>query len=149
MKGNYPSLLRVLRRGVRVLPGDGTNRRTLVHIDDAAQAFALAALGGVPPGTYNVTDGSVHRFDDIVRSLQQAAGRRPGVRYVSAAWLQAALRIPEAAARLASLDFPGRALVDKVVEDVAVSGDALVASSAFRPRVTSLADGWLTSEGTP
>ena len=146
MKGNYPSLMRVLRRGVRLLPGDGQNRRTLVHVADAARAFALAATGGIPAGTYNLTDGQVHRFDAVVRSLQVAAGRRPGVRYVPAGLVRSALRVPETLAGLAGRAFPGPLLVDKMTEDVAVAGDALIAASAYRPRVTRLADGWLSPD---
>ena len=143
MKGNYPSLMRVLRRGVRVLPGDGQNRRTLVHVSDAARAFVLAAAGGVPPGTYNLTDGQVHRFDAVVRSLQEVAGRRPGMCYVPAPVVRGALRVPETLAGLAGRALPGPLLVDKMTEDVAVAGDALIAVSAYRPRMTRLADGWL------
>lgn len=146
MKGNYPSLMRLLRRGVRTLPGDGTNRRTLIHIEDAARAFALAATGGVPSGTYNLTDGQLHTFDSVVRSLQVAVGRRPGVRYVPASWVRAALRVP---AWLSGGRLPGPVLVDKITEDVAVSGDALFAATAFRPRVERLANGWTSPESAP
>lgn len=145
MKGNYPSLMRLLRRGVRVLPGDGTNRRTLVHVDDAAQAFVAGLTA--PPGTYNVTDGTVHRFDAVVRSLQEAAGRRPGIAYVPAGLVRGALRVPEALARLAGRRFPGPLLLDKMVEDVAVSGNAYIASSSYQPQVKSLAGGWLSTPG--
>lgn len=144
MRGNYPMLLRALGAGVRVLPGDGENRRTLIHLDDAADAFTLAATGDVPAGTYNVTDGRIHPFDQVVRSLQAAAGRRPGVRYVPAELVRTALRPPTAALRLARRPVDPAALVDKVVEDIAVSGDLLVASSPYSPTTDTLA-GWLTS----
>lgn len=143
MKGNYPALQRVLARGVRWLPGDGTNRRTLVHVDDAAQAFEVA-LGGLAPGVYNVTDGQVHAFDAVVRSLQEAVGRRPGVRYLPAAWVRAGLAVPAALASAAGRSFPGLALVDKMTEDVAVSGQKLLDASAYRPAHLSLRDGWAT-----
>ena len=142
MKGNYPALQRMLGAGLRVLPGNGANRRTLVHVSDAAAAFALAAAGGVPPGTYNLTDGRVHSFDALVRSLQAAAGRVPGVYYVPAAPVRAVLDLPAAAARVVGRRFSGPALVDKLVEDIAVSGERLAVASAFRPSVDVLAHGW-------
>lgn len=145
MKGNYPLLAKLLRTGVRVLPGDGANRRTLVHVEDVAQAFRLAAGGQIPAGTYNVTDGHVHSFDEIVRSLQQAVGVRPGVRYVPAAPVRAALRLPSALARLVGRSFPGPALVDKLTEDVAVSGQQLIEATPYRPAFERLADGWAAS----
>ena len=145
MKGNYPSLARLLHRGVRVLPGDGTNRRTLVHVEDAAQALALAAEGPVPPGLYNLTDGAVHDFDAVVRSLQRAVGVRPGVRYVSDRLLRPALAVPEGAARLLGRRLPARALLDKMVEDVAVSGRRLIDRTPYAPRFGSLDAGWAAS----
>ena len=142
MKGNYPSLARLLARGIRVLPGDGTNRRTLVHVSDAAQALALAATGRVPPGLYNLTDGKVHSFDAIVRSLQAAMGTREGVRYLPAGLVRPALAMPEVLARAVGRRVSVRALLDKLVEDVAVSGDALLAASPYRPRYSDLHAGW-------
>ena len=142
MKGNYPSLARLLARGVRVLPGSGTNRRTLVHVADAAQAFALAATGEVPAGLYNLTDGRVHTFDAIVRSLQVAVGVKPGVHYVPTAVVRPVLAVPEALARAVGRRVPARALLDKLVEDVAVAGDTLQAASPYRPQYADLRDGW-------
>lgn len=146
MKGNYPSLMGALRRGLRVLPGDGTNRRTLIHVSDAARAFTAALT--VAPGTYNATDGRVHTFDALVQSLQVVAGKKPGMRYISAAPVRAVLRVPEALARLVGRRFPGPLLVDKMTEDVAVSGDTLISASGYQPRVEHLADGWLGAGGS-
>lgn len=145
MKGNYPSLARLLRRGVRVLPGDGANRRTLVHVGDAARALALAAGGDVAPGLYNLTDGAVHDFDAIVRSLQRAVGVRPGMRYVPVRLVRPALAVPEAAARLVGRRLPARALLDKLVEDVAVSGRLLIDRTPYAPQFGSLDAGWAAS----
>ncbi|MEM6287660.1 MAG: NAD-dependent epimerase/dehydratase family protein [Bacteroidota bacterium] len=146
MKGNYPSLARLLRRGVRVLPGDGTNRRTLVHLGDAVQALAQAASGAVPAGVYNLTDGRVHTFDAILRGIQRAVGRRPGVRYVPAGVVRPLLAVPEGLARLAGRRVPARALLDKLTEDVAVDGTALIAASPYRPRYVDLDVGWAASD---
>ncbi len=145
MKGNYKALIRVLKQGLHVLPGDGTNRRTLVHVDDAAQAF-VEAIRSAPPGTYNVTDGQIHAFDAVVRSFQVVSGRRPGVRYVPVARLRAALDTPVTGVRVVGRHFPGVELIDKIVEDVAVSGDVFVSASGYRPRVLRLVDGWSAPE---
>ena len=145
IRGNYPTLARALGLGLRVLPGDGANRRTLVHLDDAVQALTLAVGGEVGTGLYNLTDGGVHTFDDIVRSLQRAVGRRPGVRYVPAAWARRALAAPSALAGAAGRRFDGPALVDKLVEDVAVSGERLTERTPYAPRYGSLDAGWAAS----
>lgn len=142
MKGNYPPLARLLRRGVRVLPGTGRNRRTLVHVYDAARAFVLAAMGEIPSGTYNVTDGSTHTFDEIVRSLQDAVGRQPGVYYVPGRPVRVAGDAISVVASLVGVRLSLASLVDKLMEDVAVSGDALQEVSPYRPAVRTLAEGW-------
>ena len=142
MKGNYPMLARLLRAGLRVLPGDGTNLRTLVHVEDAAQAFALAAAGAVPPGTYHVTDGQTHSLDAILRSMQEWQGKKPGIRYVPPGVVRAALVAPAAVASLLGRSLPGPALVDKLTEEVAVSGDRLINGTPYHPKMTDLTAGW-------
>lgn len=138
MKGNYPTLQRALGAGLPILPGDGSNRRTLVHLRDVSSAFALAAAGGVPRGTFNLTDGSVHRFDDVVRSLQVSAGRNPGVRYVSAASVRAALRPLSFAAQRSGRRFDIDSLLEKMVEDVAVAGNLLIDRTTYVSEVETL-----------
>jgi UDP-glucose 4-epimerase len=140
MKGNYPKLMRLLDR-TRVLPGDGRNRRTLVHVDDAAAAV-IAALALSGAGTYNVTDARVHTFDEIVRSMQTAIGKNPGVRYIPSKPINAILALPAAVLRVAGKATDPRSMVNKLIEDIAISGDRFIAESSYRPRVTDLAGAW-------
>ena len=131
MRGNYRTLAVLLARGLPVLPGTGSNRRTLVHRDDVASAALLAAEHPAATGNvFNVTDGDIHAFDEIVRAVQRAAGRRPGVRYLPAAPLLALARV----ARVSHL-------VERVTEDVAVSGERIQHALGFVPRVP-LDAGW-------
>lgn len=146
MKGNYPRLVRALRRRRLALVGDGSNRRTVVHTEDACDAAIRTAerreaLGQV----YNVTDGGVHTMREIVRAIAAALGRS-----------QPKLRLPEGPVRLAAglledgLRAVGkrspvnRATIDKLTEDIAVSGEKIKTELGFIPSY-DLQKGWRTT----
>lgn len=143
MRGNYPLLLRALRAGAAVMIGDGRNRRTLVYVDDVARAAVLAARHPAAVGaTFNVTDGEPHRFDEILRAMQRALGRREGVLYVPAAPLRSALAGLARGGRAVGLRAPvGPEAVDKLTEDMAVSGRRLQEVLGFAPAY-DLGHGW-------
>jgi nucleoside-diphosphate-sugar epimerase len=143
MKGNYLRLLRALHKGFFVGIGSGANRRTLIFDEDLAEAVYVSGTHTEGIGRiYNATDGQIHSFQSIVESMCQALGRKP------LRW-----RLPlapvKAGAKLAEIGFSliGRrspitcSIVDKVVEDVAVSGTRLERELSFCPRV-SLLTGW-------
>ena len=97
MKGNYVRLLEALRR-YRFLYVGETNRRTLVYDDDVAAAAVLAAEHPAALGqVYNVSDGRVHTFREIVEVMCQALGRRPPHLQVPVSWVRAGAGIAEAA----------------------------------------------------
>lgn len=142
MKGNYRLLAKALSRGVRVMVGTGLNRRSLVHVEDVAQAALQVALSPETSGEiFNVTDGSVHTFDRIVRAMQVAMGMTPNIWYVPAGPVKAGLSIVRVAAAALGRRFSGPLLVDKLTEDVAVSGDKLIRETGYKPAY-SLARGW-------
>jgi UDP-glucose 4-epimerase len=67
MKGNLARLIAAVRRGwLPPLPETG-NRRSLVHVDDVAQALLLAAAQPAAAGrTYFVTDGRPIRAGNCI-----------------------------------------------------------------------------------
>ncbi len=148
MKGNYIALLRLLKKGLAVRVGDGSNRRTLVHVADACRAIDRVLQAGVPSGLYNVTDGQVHTLDDVVSAMAAALGVRP-----------ATITVPRglAFAAAGALDAVGRPFggdrarfvqaVAKYVEDVAVSGERFMRTFGFAPAY-GLAEGWQETAGT-
>lgn len=149
MKGNYPMLARVLGKGVRLFVGDGKNRRSLVHTADVARAAVLASEHPDAAGeTFNVTDGYVHRFDDIVHAMQQAMGGSPGVVYVPASLARPLLIAARFLLGFVGVRFSGPLLLDKLIEDVAVSGDKLRDVLGFEPKYTLL-DGWQDALAAP
>jgi UDP-glucose 4-epimerase len=140
VKGNYRTMLERLARGQAfpVLPG--SNRRSLIFVDDLASAALLAIDDPRAAGqTFNVTDGQFHTVAEIVGAMCAALGRgmpRFGVPSSAAAAMVKMSR-PLLRGRLANIS----ALVDKFVEDVTVDGSALQRELGFRPSV-DLHEGW-------
>jgi nucleoside-diphosphate-sugar epimerase len=74
-RGNVQRLLRLIDRGRFVWVGEGTNRKSLIHVDDAARACVQPlALDGDPVDTYNVSAPAVS-MREIVEELGRALGR--------------------------------------------------------------------------
>jgi UDP-glucose 4-epimerase len=143
VKGNYERLVRALARGRFVQVGDGTNARTLVFEDDAAQAILLAASRPDAKGTtFNVTDGSIHEVREIISAISAALGRRPPRLAVPAGLAVGGARSLEQAFKFVGRRPPvTRETLDKYLEHVAVSGRRMQDVLGFQPRWT-LAEGW-------
>jgi UDP-glucose 4-epimerase len=143
MKGNYRRLLSALKNRHFVMVGNGLNRRTLVHVQDVCQAAILAAGQEVVLGQiYNVTDGGIHTFQQIVRAMCSALGRGyPKIR-ISQNSVYRMLGFVEDAFRLFGQKAPiGRFSVDKLLEDMAVRGDKIRTELGYRP-IFDLETGW-------
>lgn len=147
MRGNYRRLADALRRGRFVPVGAGTNRRTLVHEQDAIEAAILAADRiREQPGLFNVTDGTTHSMREILAAMSSALGR-PEPRW----------RIPTPLARAAAagLDVAAAAigrpsvyryLLAKYLEDAEVRGERIQRALGFEPRF-GLEAGWRDAVG--
>jgi UDP-glucose 4-epimerase len=143
MKGNYVRLLDALRKRRFCYVGDGRNRRTLIYDEDVAAAALLAAEHPQAPGNvYNVTDGRVHTFHEIVEAMCRALGRRPPRLHVPVSLVRACIAAAEGGLRCLGRKSPvTRKLLDKLVEDVAVSGAKIERELHYRPQV-DLLNGW-------
>ena len=67
--------VRLARRRMFPLAGDGSNFFSSIHVDDGATA-AVAALQA-PAGVYNVTDDEPLRMRDYARAITDAFGLKP------------------------------------------------------------------------
>jgi nucleoside-diphosphate-sugar epimerase len=101
--GNVGRLLRAIDRGRFLWIGDGQNRKSLVHVEDAASACALAATCPLSTHfrTFNIAAVPC-TMREIVSTLACSLGRRPPSLHVPA-------RIPLAAAVIGS-KIPGIAI---------------------------------------
>ena len=142
MKGNYVHVVRALRRGLFVGIGDGANRRTLVHVDDVAEGAIAAAEHERAPGRiFNLTDGSVHTFAEIVEAIAEALGRKPPRRHLPLTLVEPAARTVDGAIALAGRAPKVMPLLSKMTEDIAVRGTRIQDVLGFRPSV-DLRAGW-------
>lgn len=151
MKGNYPRLVRAVKRGFFIPVGDGLNRRTLVHERDVVAAAILAAQHVRAAGqVFNVTDGHVHTFNEILAAICQAVNRRPPRFHLPVAPFRLLAGLAEDVCRFVGLRSPiGRAAVDKLIEDVAVTGGKFQRETNFQPQF-DLTRGWRdTMENSP
>jgi nucleoside-diphosphate-sugar epimerase len=62
--------------------GDGTNRWSMVHIDDLARAYVRAAESGLGGETFNVVDGTRYTVAEMARAAARAAGYAGTIQYV-------------------------------------------------------------------
>lgn len=139
-RGNVARLMRALDRGRFVWVGDGANRKSLIHRQDAAEALLLAAGRATAiAGIFNVTAAPCS-MREIVDILSDALGRRAPVRavpgWVARAGARGALGITNGRGPLGAL---GAALTKWLADD-AYDGSRFVAAFGFRPRV-SLSEG--------
>ena len=143
MKGNYPRLVEAIRRRRLALVGDGNNRRTLVHTEDVCDAAIAAAERPAAAGRiFNVTDGGVHTMREIIAAIAAALEQRPPGLHLPARPVRLVAGLLEDALRIAGKkSFVGRATIDKLTEDIAVSGDKIQLHLGFQPRF-DLQSGW-------
>ncbi len=134
-RGNIARLLLALDRGRFVWVGDGRNRKSLIHRDDAARAILLAVTRPASGTTvYNVTAAPC-TMRELVSTLAAALGRRPP-RLAVPAWVARPL------ARAALGLTGGRGLVGAVgtavarlLADDAYDGSRFAAVFGFRAGV--------------
>jgi UDP-glucose 4-epimerase len=143
IKGNYARLVSSLRRGWFVPVGRGNNRRTLVNVEDVATAALLGAEHEEAGGrVYNVTDGEFHRFKDIIAAISIAQGRRPPHWHLPIGPVKSVVSLLERMyVRAGKQPAVSRDLIDKILEDVAVSGDKIQRDLGFHPQI-DLLTGW-------
>ncbi|MBD0370053.1 MAG: NAD-dependent epimerase/dehydratase family protein [Pyrinomonadaceae bacterium] len=143
MKGNFPRLLHALKKRRPVLVVDGSNRRTLVYIEDLCRASILAAEHPLAEGqTYNVTDGAVHTLREIINAMSDAL-KRPRPKFsLPKSTVRFAAGMLEDCLRVLGKSSPvGRSTVDKLTEDVAASGEKIQQQLGFQPQY-DLQAGW-------
>jgi nucleoside-diphosphate-sugar epimerase len=76
----WPSLARLSRMRLVPLPDGGARLFDLVHVSDVVEAALAAATAAPAVGhAYNLTDGEIHSYRDILDAFARFTGRRPAV----------------------------------------------------------------------
>jgi len=147
MKGNLPRLVGAIRKGRFAYVGDGKNRRTLVHERDAVRAAIAAAENETSHGRiYNVTDGGVHTLEEIVNAIAKALGKPEPSVHLPESFARAAFAGGDIFLKLAGAEMRLTPLVDKINEDIAVSGERIRDELGFEAEY-GLEEGWLETVG--
>jgi len=143
MKGNYVSLVNALRKRRFLMIGDGRNRRTLIHSKDVCKAAVLAAEKACALGQiFNVTDGHVHTLQDIITAMCTGLGQRAPRFHLPVSLARFTADLLEAGMKVVGRNPPiRRAMIDKIVQDIAVSGDKIQRQLGYKAE-HSLVRGW-------
>jgi len=143
MQGNYRTLAKAMRFGLFCPVGSGQNRRTMIYIDDLVRAAILTAVHPAAAGrVYNITDGNVYTLSDVLKTIADALGKRPPLFHLPYKPIRAISALADGVTQTFGLSAPRLgALVDKLIEDVAASGEKLQRELSFLPQY-SLIDGW-------
>lgn len=146
LQGNYRTLVKALRWGVFFPIGSGQNRRTMIYIDDLVRAAILAAEHPKAAGAvFNLTDGKIHTLNDVLAAIAGALGKSPPPFHLPYKPMRAISALTDRLTHTLRLPAPRlEALIEKMTEDVAVSGAKLCHDLSFLPRY-DIGNGWKTA----
>lgn len=139
--GNVGRLMSAIQRRRFVWVGKGLNRKSLVHVEDAASACATAALADKLPraGVFNVSATPV-TMADIVSNIEIALGRStPAIRLPSVALLQLA-NCGRIVPGLQGTSARVRRLIEKWTSDEVFDSSLFCECFGWNPQIT-LAEG--------
>jgi len=66
-----PSLVRSFKRGVKPDMGNALNANDFIHVEDVAEAFAIAVNKKIKPGIYNLGSGKSTKVIDICKITEK------------------------------------------------------------------------------
>lgn len=135
-RGNFKKLILAIAKGKYVQVGKGLNRKTLIYEKDVGEAINLI-IGNEKSfnNVFNLTDGKVHPLNEIVSIIYDCLGKKKPLIYC-----------PESLARFGFLFIDklndifdlrinyGTWTINKVLDDVAVSGDKFISTFGFIPK---------------
>jgi nucleoside-diphosphate-sugar epimerase len=91
---------------------------------------------------FNVTDGKIHTLNEVLTAIAFALGKKPPGFHIPSRPVQVFSSLTDQLTNALRLPVPGlRNLVDKMMEDVAVSGEKICNDLSFIPRY-DLESGW-------
>jgi UDP-glucose 4-epimerase len=132
-RGNVVRLIRLIDSGRFFWIGRGSNRKSLIHADDAARGCAAAALDFEPrDGLWNL-GGEADTMREIVECIERALGRKPSRLFVPESLARAGCAV------LSLVGSRGRSVastIGKWLSSDAFDCREFQRQFSFRPRVT-------------
>lgn len=140
-KGNIPRMVAAIARGRFPPLAETGNRRSMVHVDDVAQALCLAATSPAANGkVYYVTDGEIYSTHDIYGEIRAALGLPPPRFRVPLWCLRGGARLGDVAQRLTRRRMPlNSETLEKLLGSAWYSAARIEHELGYRPTRT-LAD---------
>jgi nucleoside-diphosphate-sugar epimerase len=133
--GNVARLIRAIDRSRFVWIGSGSNRKSLIHKEDAARAcFAPVNSPGPTVDVFNVSNSPV-TMREIVESIGKALGKKVPSWHIPTKGILAALKVIESVARRGSPTDRVRAALSKWTSDESYRADKLENKLGLRPRI--------------
>jgi nucleoside-diphosphate-sugar epimerase len=109
VRGNFLSLLRLVRRGLPLPVGSVKNRRSLVYVENLADLLRHCVVAEAARGVFLISDGEDLSTPKLIRQMAKAMMKR--------CWL---LPVPTALLKLAGLISGKRAAVQRLCSSLAV-----------------------------
>jgi nucleoside-diphosphate-sugar epimerase len=95
-----PRLIAARRRGILIVPGNGTNRVSVTHVRNLAHGVERALVSTDASGTFNIADDEAPTIDELLRSTFERLGMPTRILYLPRPLAMAAAVVSETAARL-------------------------------------------------
>lgn len=138
--GNLQRLLRMVRRGIAILPGGGNPRKTLVPVETLVAAIrAVAARRADVNGVVlNVAGGPAMTMREIVDTIASATGRRVRLIAVPPTLILATAAAVDQLTRWLPLRLPSfKALAHAFLSSAVLSDERLRRTTGFEPPISA------------
>ena len=115
--------------------GDGEQCRDFVHVDDVADAFALALEPGRAEGTYNIGTGRATSVNTLYKQVSNAMGGAGSVRHVEPVAGELRNSIADISAAQHALGYQPKHRIDAAIADIVaeIAAHACAPSSTNQP----------------
>jgi nucleoside-diphosphate-sugar epimerase len=78
-KGNVRTMIRAISRRSFLIPGDGSTRKSIVHVSTVANVVRAVTERGEASGTFVVADRNAPSIRELADAIAMALGRRPPI----------------------------------------------------------------------
>ncbi len=136
-RGNVSRLIETIRRGRFFMIGDGTNRKSMVAVENVVDAAWLVAGNERARGQiYNVCDERSYTLAEIAATIAEAVGRKPRFPRVPLSVAMPLGRLADVVSRVSGLSLPlSTDRVRKLAGHTRYSAAKLERELGFRPGV--------------
>jgi len=136
-RGNVSRLIETIRRGRFFMIGDGTNRKSMVAVENVVDAAWLVAGNERARGQiYNVCDERSYTLAEIAATIAEAVGRKPRFPRVPLSVAMPLGRLADVVSRVSGLSLPlSTYRVRKLAGHTRYSAAKLERELGFRPGV--------------